>query len=113
MRVMTLENAVWLLLVSAIVLANVPWILSQRLFLFIPLHSAKSILTGLIEWFSYFVLLGLMAWGLEQATMGNRSSQEWEFYVINLFLFAIFAFPGFIYRYNLKFYLDKAQKQRQ
>lgn len=110
---MSLEQAVWMLLVMAIVLANVPWILNQRVFIFISLKQPKTILIGMIEWFSYFVLMGLLALGLESNTMGHISPQEWEFYVINLFLFAIFAFPGFIYRYNLKLYLDKAYKQRQ
>jgi len=43
--------------------------------------------------------------------MGVVKEQEWEFYAVAIFMFAIFSFPGFIYRYNLKAFLDKAKNQ--
>ncbi len=103
---MELNQAVWLLLVTAIVLANIPFILSNRLFLFIKVPH-KSIVVNLIEWFSYFILTGLFAYLLESKSMGHVSPQTWEFYTITLFMFIIFAFPGFIYRYNLKKFLKQ------
>ncbi len=36
---MTVDTAVWVLLVTAIVLANIPWILSNRVFIFIPVQK--------------------------------------------------------------------------
>jgi hypothetical protein len=54
--------------------------------------------------------MGGLAYMIELTAMGNIAEQEWEFYVVNLFLFMIFAFPGFIYRFNFKMYLDKHQK---
>ena len=105
---MTLDQAVWVLLVTAIVLANIPWILSNRLFIWINVAN-KPIWLGLAEWFTYFIVMGGLALALEYGAMGNIAPQEWEFYVINLFLFMIFAFPGFIYRYSLKMYLDKSK----
>lgn len=108
---MSLDQAVWVLLFIAIVLANIPWVLSNKLFVFVPLSKAKSIWLGFAEWFVYFLVVGAIATAFEQRTMGNIESQEWEFYVINLFLFSIFAFPGFIYRYNLKMFLDKGRKK--
>ncbi len=103
---MDLSQAVWLLLVTAIILANIPFILGNRLFLFIKVPH-KSIVVNLIEWFSYFVLTGVFAYQLEMKSMGHASQQTWEFYTITLFMFMIFAFPGFIYRYNLKKFLRK------
>ncbi|WP_319381403.1 DUF2818 family protein [Thiomicrorhabdus sp.] len=104
---MDLNQAVWLLLVTAIVLANVPFILANRLFLVIKVES-KSIVVNLIEWFTYFALTGLLAYMLEKKSMGHVSPQDWEFYTVTLFMFAIFAFPGFIYRYNLTAFLKRS-----
>lgn len=106
---LSLDQAVWILLFTAIVFANIPWILSNRLFIAIKL-ATKPFWVGVVEWLVYFFILGLLALGLEMKVMGNNSPQDWEFYATNIFLFAIFAFPGFIYRYNLKSYLDKGSK---
>lgn len=103
---MDLNQSVWLLLVTAIVLANIPFILSTRLFIFIKVPH-KSILIDLIEWFIYFGITGVFAYLLENKSMGHVAEQQWEFYAITLFMFIIFAFPGFIYRYNLKQFIIK------
>lgn len=103
---MSVEQSVWLLLVTAIVLANIPWILSNRVLLFVKAPN-KSFVIGLVEWFLYFILTGILSFLLENKTMGNVAPQEWEFYAITFFMFVIFAFPGFIYRFNLKVHLDK------
>ncbi|WFE68087.1 DUF2818 family protein [Thiomicrospira sp. R3] len=107
---MSLEQAVWVLLFTAIVLANIPWIFGNRLFIFLSLPKQKTFIVGVIEWFVYFLIMGGLAFLLEHTAMGNIAPQEWEFYVVNLFLFMIFSFPGFIYRYNLKMYLDRREK---
>lgn len=106
---MTLDIAVWVLLVTAIILANVPWFFTNRLFLFIRVPT-KSIVINFVEWFVYFLITGLFAYLLENKAMGHVKAQDWEFYAVTIFMFAIFSFPGFIYRYNLKSYLDKANK---
>ena len=98
---MSVDNAVNLLLITSIVLANIPWILGQRLFIFIKV-AEKSFWVNLIEWSTYFMLMAIISYQLEQKVMGHVKTQEWEFYAINLFMFAIFSFPGFIYRYNLR-----------
>lgn len=107
---MSVDQAVWILLFLAILLANVPWILSNRLFVFVALANPKPLWLNLVEWLTYMVIVGLIGTLLEYSTMGNIEPQQWEFYVINLFLFTIFSFPGFIYRYNLKMFLDKSKK---
>lgn len=105
---MTTEIAVWVLLTTAIILANIPWIFTNRLFLFIPVAS-KSIVINFAEWFLYFIVTGVFAYLLEKNAMGHVKAQDWEFYTITFFMFAIFSFPGFIYRYNLKSFLQKAK----
>lgn len=105
---MDMNQAVWLLLVTAVILANIPFILSNRLFIFIKVPH-KSIVIDLVEWFVYFCITGLFAYLLEKKSMGHVAPQDWEFYAINLFLFIIFAFPGFIYRYSLKQHLSKGK----
>ncbi|NCN43628.1 MAG: DUF2818 domain-containing protein [Piscirickettsiaceae bacterium CG_4_9_14_3_um_filter_43_564] len=107
---MTLDIAVWVLLVTAIVLANIPWIFSNRVFVILPL-ATKNIWVNFAEWILYFMLTGLLAYLLESKAMGVVKEQEWEFYAVAIFMFAIFSFPGFIYRYNLKAFLDKAKNQ--
>jgi len=101
---MDVNQAVWLLLVTAIILANIPFILSNRILLFIKVPN-KSFILNLTEWLLYFVLTGILAYLLENKVMGHVAAQDWEFYAITFFMFTIFAFPGFIYRYNLKQYL--------
>lgn len=102
---MTLDQSVWLLLITAIILANIPWVLSNRLFMFIKVPN-KSFVINLLEWLLYFILTGILAYLLEQKSMGHVQNQDWEFYAITFFMFVIFAFPGFIYRYNLKKFLQ-------
>ena len=103
---MDINQAVWLLLVTAIVLANIPFLLSNRLFVFIKVPE-KTIWINLAEWFLYFIITGFFAYLLENKSMGHVAEQSWEFYTITLFMFMIFAFPGFIYRYNLKQFMKK------
>ena len=107
---MSIDQSVWLLLVTAVILANIPWVLSTRLFLFIKVPS-KSFVINSLEWFMYFILTGVFAYLLEGKSMGHVQPQEWEFYAVTLFMFMIFAFPGFIYRYNLRMYLQKKARQ--
>jgi hypothetical protein len=100
------SQAVWLLLVTAVVLANLPFIMNNRLFLVIKV-AHKSVVVNFIEWLTYFGITAIFAYLLEKKTMGHVASQEWEFYVTVFFMFMIFAFPGFIYRYNLTNFLKK------
>ncbi|KUJ71848.1 DUF2818 family protein [Thiomicrospira sp. WB1] len=104
---MTLDTAVWVLIVTAIVLANIPWFFQNRLFLLLPVQT-KSVWVNLVEWFVYFLLIGALAFMLEKNAMGQVQAQDWEFYAVTVFMFAIFSFPGFIYRYNLRRYLQQS-----
>lgn len=87
----------WRLLGLALLLANLPW-LSQRCF-FILQCEHKSVWLRLLEWFVLYFIVGGLALLLEQRAMGTIHAQDWEFYVVTLSLFLVFAFPGFIYRH--------------
>lgn len=94
--------AIVVFLFLAFLAANLPW-LSDRLFFVLPPERwRKSGWLRWLEWFLMYWVTGLMAAGLEYRLMGSRSPQDWEFYVVGLCLFLVFALPGFIYCYDLK-----------
>lgn len=98
---MTNQLAIWGYLLLCLLLANLPWLVSQRLLLVKPVVS-KSFWLALVEW-SFYALVALLAgWGLEWQLTGEVKDQDWEFYVSVLFMFAIFAFPGLIWRQQAK-----------
>lgn len=106
-----LEGTVIALFLVAFVLANLPW-LNQRLFLFlVPGSGEKRVWMRLLEWLSYFFIWLLLALGVEKKLMGEIYSQGWEFYVVALCLFVVFALPGFIYRHDLRPHLDKRDRR--
>jgi hypothetical protein len=90
-----------LLLVLALVGANLPW-LTGRFLLFIPVGKGKNEWLRLLEWLLYYFIVGLLALGFEQRWTGNIHEQKWDFYVITFSLFLVFAFPGFIYYHLLR-----------
>lgn len=95
---MSLSVLQWGFLALAFVLANLPW-LSQSCFLVLRCER-KSPWLRLLEWFILYFVVGGLAVALErQATGGAIHAQDWEFYVVTLALFMVFAFPGFIFRH--------------
>jgi len=97
---MSQTSAVWILIVLALIGANLPFI-NQRLFALIPFKKTagkKSIWIRLLELIvCYFLLGGLGVWF--ESSIGNVFPQGWEFYAISGCLFIVFAFPGFVYQY--------------
>ncbi len=91
---------VWILIGSAVVAANLPW-LSDRI-LFVIAIPSKPFWVRLLEWLLLYFVVGLLALGLETKIMGEVYTQDWEFYTVTLFLFLVFALPGFIYRFEFK-----------
>jgi succinate dehydrogenase hydrophobic anchor subunit len=104
---MTPATAVILFLLIAIVAANLPWLSERVFFVREPKTGTKSAWVRLAEWFTLYLLVGALGLGLEQKIMGNIHTQGWEFYVVTLCLFLVFALPGFIFRYDLKKHLDR------
>jgi len=88
---------VWLVLLVALVLANLPFV-NERLFVVGPRLARKPLgwrVLELLVWGGVALAVGL---GLE-ARVGQRHPQNWEFYAAALCLFVTFAFPGFVWRY--------------
>lgn len=94
--------AIVLFLCVAFLAANLPWLSDRVMFVLSPDKWIKSGLWRWGEWLLMYFVIGLMAAGLEYKLMGSRSAQDWEFYVVGLCLFLVFALPGFIYCYDLK-----------
>jgi hypothetical protein len=102
---MSTAFAVWFLVILAVFAANLPWF-SDRLFVFVQTKS-KGIALRLLEWFVFYFIVGGVALGLETKLNGVRHEQGWEFYVVTLCLFLVFALPGFIYHVDLKHHLRR------
>lgn len=97
---MTQTVSVWLVLLLALLLANMPFI-SNRLFAVYALKLPKNLAIRLAEMLVWYLLVGGLGLYLEQRT-GQIAPQGWEFYAITGTLFVTFAFPGFTYRYLFK-----------
>jgi Protein of unknown function (DUF2818) len=97
---MTQTASVWLVVLLALLLANLPFV-SQRLFAVLTLKTPKSLALRLAELVAGYLLAGAAGLYLEQRN-GQISPQGWEFYAITGALFVTFAFPGFTYRYLFK-----------
>jgi len=88
--------AVGLVLVVALVAANLPF-LSQRILLIGPRSEHKSLGWRLLE----LVLMAGLTLGLGfalEARLGQRHPQGWAFYAAFGCLFLTLAFPGFVWR---------------
>ncbi len=109
---MSLSLAVAMLLMVAVLAANLPWLSERLLFVFPAPGGEKSAWLRPLEWLVLYFLVGGIALGLEQKSFGERHAQDWEFYAVTLCLFLVFALPGFIYRYDLIGHLDKAKHRR-
>jgi hypothetical protein len=92
--------AVALVLLAAIVAANLPF-LNDRLFAIGPRRAHKALGWRLLELLVFGALVLLLGFGLE-SRVGQRHAQGWEFYAAALCLFVTFAFPGFVWRYLRK-----------
>ena len=89
--------SVWLVLLIAVVAANLPFV-NERLFIIGPPRPNKGLGWRLLEL--------MLLWGVTlgigvalESYAGQRYAQGWEFYAGFAFLFLTLAFPGFIWRY--------------
>lgn len=107
-----LSTFIIIFLIVAFIAANLPWI-SDRFFGLIPLKSAiKPVWTCILEWFVLYLLVGVIALGIEKKFISEIQPQDWEFYASTLCLFLVFALPGFIYRFDLKHLLKRSKNTR-
>lgn len=96
-----------LLLLVALVAANLPWLTDRVLFVLPAPARGKREWVRLLEWALMYAVIGALAVGLEYRTTGGVYPQGWEFYVTTLCLFLVFALPGFIYHHDLRRLLKK------
>lgn len=88
---------VWLVLVFAVLAANLPY-LNERLLLLGPKRAPKAVWWRLAE----ILLMAVLSFGLGtwlEMRIGQRQEQGWEFYAAGLCLFVTLGFPGFVWRY--------------
>ena len=92
--------SVWLVVLTALLAANLPFV-SNRLLAVLPLKQPKNLALRLAELMVWYLVAGGLGLLLEQRA-GQIAPQGWEFYAITGTLFITFAFPGFTYRYLFK-----------
>jgi hypothetical protein len=94
---MSSSASVWLVLLLAAVLANLPFI-NERLFAFGPSQPHKGVAWRLLELMLYTaVTIGLGRW-LEGRT-SQMAEQGWQFYAVLACVMLTLAFPGFVWRH--------------
>ncbi|MGC8466967.1 MAG: DUF2818 family protein [Acidithiobacillus sp.] len=96
---MSLQHWSLIYILIAFLAANLPWLSSRRFIVGPP--GEKSLVWYLGEWLAMYLLAGLIGMGMEWKLDGQLSPQGWGFYVIALCMFAVFAIPGFIWRFNV------------
>ena len=95
------QPAIWFLLAVALIAANLPFAL-DRIFGFMRDPGG---FTGFLWRFLQLIILYFAVGGIGlalEARQGQIYPQRWEFYAITAFLFVVFAYPGFVYRYLWK-----------
>jgi len=94
---MSATGAVALLLVLALVMANLPFV-NERLFVVGPRRTPKGLGWRLLE----LLVFGALVTGaglLLEARQGQIHAQGWQFYAVVGCLFLVLAFPGFVWRH--------------
>lgn len=97
----------------ALIAANLPWLSERVLFVMPRPPSGKREWIRVLEWLLLYGLTGLVASGLEHRAQGERYAQDWEFYVITLCLFMVFALPGFIWHHDLGPHLRRRMRRHR
>jgi hypothetical protein len=104
---MNTSTAVWIVVGFAFVAANLPWLSERLFFAFRPHGGQKRAWHRWLEWLTLYGVMGGVVVGVERKFTGEFFPQDWEFYVITLCLFLVFALPGFIYRHDLRHHLER------
>ncbi len=94
---MNAAASVWVLLLAAVIGANLPF-LNQRWLGLFPRSKPKTLGIHVLELGICYLLVGALGKALEKAD-GQIYPQSWEFYATTAALFLTLAFPGFVYRY--------------
>ncbi|MDR7152993.1 hypothetical protein J2W49_004972 [Hydrogenophaga palleronii] len=97
---MTQDVSIWLVLLAALVAANLPF-LNDRWLAIVPRANPKTLGMRAAELVVCYLLVGALGLALEQYA-GQIYPQRWQFYATTGALFLTLAFPGFVYRYLFK-----------
>ncbi len=98
---MSQSASVWLVLLLAVALANLPFV-NERLLAVIPFRGGfKPLVVRFAELVLYYFVVGGVGLLFERR-LGQIAPQGWEFYAVTAALFVVLAFPGFTWRYLLK-----------
>jgi hypothetical protein len=93
--------SVWVVLLVALLAANLPF-LTERVMGLVPLSGrAKSLAVRLAELVVLYCIAGGLGLLFERRA-GQIAPQGWEFYAVTGALFVVLAFPGFTWRYLMK-----------
>ncbi|MEW6479438.1 MAG: DUF2818 family protein [Pseudomonadota bacterium] len=94
---MSLNASVWLVILVALVAANLPFF-NDRILAVGPRRQPKFLWWRVLELLVCYFVVGAVGLGLEHS-VGQIYPQGWEFYATTAALFLTFAFPGFTWRY--------------
>lgn len=87
----------YILLVLALIAANLPF-MSKRFFFFIGSSTKhKHFLLELLECIVYYLLVAIIAYFMESQLGGAVHKQGVTFFVVTFSMFLVFAFPGFVF----------------
>ena len=98
---MTQTASIWLVILAALVAANLPFLNARWLIAGPVAKPVKPLWGRLLELVLLYFLVGALALLLERRA-GQIYPQGWEFYAITATLFLTLAFPGFVWRYLTK-----------
>ncbi len=104
---MTASQASWLIIVIALISANLPWLSERVFFIGKPANGQKRAWVRWLEWLMLYFVAGAITLGMEKKLNGEIYPQDWEFYAITLCLFLVFSLPGFIYRHDLLHHMQR------
>lgn len=100
---MSQSASVWLVLLLALLAANLPFV-NERLLALVPVGAAgrgKSLAIRLAELVLLYFIVGGIGLMFERR-VGQIAPQGWEFYAVTGAFFIVLSFPGFTWRYLLK-----------
>ncbi|MGZ5181806.1 MAG: DUF2818 family protein [Ramlibacter sp.] len=98
---MSQTASIWLVIVAALVGANLPFLADRHLLAVYPLKASKTLPVRLAELVAFYFAVGALGLALENR-LGQIAPQGWEFYAVTGALFLTLAFPGFVWRYLRK-----------
>ncbi|MDP3519958.1 MAG: DUF2818 family protein [Hydrogenophaga sp.] len=97
---MNTSGAVWLVILVALVAANLPFV-NNRWLAVGPSTAEKTWWQRLFELVVFYLMVGGLGLALEQH-QGQIYPQGWAFYATTGALFLTLAFPGFVWRFLMR-----------